>query len=551
MDERLELLFFKKLKEKKMADLSEIRELVPMDDFSAHQRTIIELKARGETYVGISNYMQRTTQCNYFAKHISMCLKRSAMGLHWELGENPSGVPPFLCPQDLKRLSDTIKEACDNGSPMDPFEVLDEACSLKGERLAKGIKFLQMIGCRDLQVAIAQDTVDTPVRSWINKIVDDLDAHIRNRRYIDPKRLESCAIDVIQNFIVCYSNLFQEVIPFLMFGADETMLESTCKLKAVMPNGTTVSIEADFPEMPHISAMLCHNVFGVTLPPFVILSDLKKLPDELKIFTDNKLIWVASTKSGYMTRDAFVLWTFHFVTWLSHFRTSLEPEYRENKVLLIMDGHTSRENPLALLIFRKFNVEVLILPSHTTHVLQMFDRVLAAVLKSEFGPKYRKLLKKSVINEETFNSDLSRARYCAILALLDAWRKASTPSNCITAARVVGMYPYDPNAAASSQFVRDLTEEERERYNRRQERLANRLNISGQVITTVEKIVEIANSIKSNPRFIHLCRLQTIMEGTFKQCVNDFLREPKNDTYLLSPMPQFFSPNRAPINFNQ
>ena len=410
-----------------------------MEDFSEHQRTIVELKARSETYVNISNHMQRTTQSNYFPKHISMCLKRSSMGFHWELGPNTSGVPPFLCPSDLNLLSEAIKEACENGSPMDPFEVLDEACSIKGERLAKGIKFLERIGCRDLQVAIAQDTVDTPVRSWINKIVDDMDARIRNRRYIDPKRLESCAIDIIQNFIICYRSLFSEIPPFLIFGADETMLESSCKLKAVMPNGITISVEADFPEMPHISAMMCHNVFGVSLPPFIIMSDLKNLPNELKVFTDNNLIWIASTKSGYMTMDYFVLWAFHFIVWLSLFRINLEPQYQQQKVLLIMDGHTSRENPLALLIFKKFNIEVLILPSHTTHVLQMFDRVLAAVLKSEFGPKFRKLLKKSVINGETFSSELARARYCAILALLDAWRKASTPTNCLTAARVVGM----------------------------------------------------------------------------------------------------------------
>ena len=160
------------------------------------------------------------------------------------------------------------------------------------------------------------------------------------------------------------------------------------------------------------------------------------------------------------------------------------------------------------------------------------------------------MLKKSVINGETFNSELARARYCAILALLDAWRKASTPTNCLTAARVVGMYPYNPDAAASSEFVRDLTEEERERFNRRQERLANRLNISGQVITTVEKIVEIRNSIMSNPRFTHLCSLEAIMQGNFSQCVNDFVSNPKNETYLLSKIPPFFAPNRAPLHYN-
>ena len=164
------------------------------------------------------------------------------------------------------------------------------------------------------------------------------------------------------------------------------------------------------------------------------------------------------------------------------------------------------------------------------------------------------MLKKSVINGKTFSSELARARYCAILALLEGWRKASTPTNCLRAARVVGMNPYNPDAAASSEFVTDLTEEERERFNLRQERLANRLNISGQVITSVEKIVKIMNNkiveIMSNPRFTHLCSVEAIMQGNFSQCVNDFVSNPKNDTYLLSKIPPFFAPNRAPLHFN-
>ena len=433
---------------------------------------------------------------------------------------------------------------------MDPFEVLDEACELKGERLAKGIRFLELLKCNDLKVALVQETVDTPVRSWINNVIDNLDAHIRNRRYIDAKRLESCSIEIIRSFSVSYGNLFSSVPPFLFFGADETMLESRCSLKAVLPNGTTVQIEADFPDMPHISSMMCHNIYGVALPPFIILSDLRHLPEELKPYTLTNQIWVASTKTGYMNRDAFVLWCFHFVSWLSHYRTTLPQQFQQHQVLLVMDGHTSRENPLALFLLRRYNVEVLILPSHTTHVLQMFDRVLASVLKSEYGPKFRKLLRKSYVNEEQYASDLARTRYCAITALLDAWKKASTPSNCLKAARITGVYPYNPDAAINSEFVRDLTPEERERFERRQERREMRLNISGQVVTTSEKIVEILSSIRVNQRFSHLCDLNAAMQSTYSRIVRDFLQNPRNDTYLLSSIPPLFSPTRMPVYFN-
>ena len=524
--------------------------LLPTSYFSDAQKRILTLKAEGKTYVQISEEMSRITQRNIFPRHISLCLRKSALGFKWELNDNPTGVPPFLCPADIDSLTMIIKEACDNGSPMDPYEVLDEACSLKSERIAKGIKFLEVVGCNDLKISIAQESVDTPVRSWINKIINECDAHLRNRRYIDAKRLESCAVDVIQGFIISYQNLFNETVPFLIFGADETMLESSCKLKAVLPNGTNVSFEANFPDMPHISAMLCHNVFGVTLPPFIILSDLKHCPEELKPFTLTNQLWLASTPNGYMNRDGFLLWSLHFITWLSCFRTTLPESLREQSALLILDGHTSRENPIALFLLRRFNVQVLVLPSHTTHVLQMFDRVLAAVLKAEFGPKFRKLLKKSIETNMEFASDLARTRYCAVVALLDSWKKSATSSNCLKAAKIVGIYPPDPSIAAQSSFVRDLTPVERERYNARQQRLMNRLNISGQIITTPEKITEIVNALKNKPRFAHLCNLEQVMQTTFSRLVRDLLQFPKNDTFLLSTIPPFFSPNRAPVFFD-
>jgi hypothetical protein len=72
-----------------------------------------------------------------------------------------------------------------------------------------------------------------------------------------------------------------------------------------------------------------------------------------------------------------------FCAQLSVYRLSLPPDLFEEPALLILDGHISRPNITALMVFCLFNVDVLILPGHTTHVLRPLDIVIASSLKSE------------------------------------------------------------------------------------------------------------------------------------------------------------------------
>ena len=138
--------------------------------------------------------------------------------------------------------------------------------------------------------------------------------------------------------------------------------------------------------------MCCHNVAGEKVPPFLILSGLSELPKELKPYVDRGQIWLASSPSGWQTRDTFLYWTLCFLNWLSTYRLTLSEEIRSKTALLIMDGHVSRENPIALLLFKSQNVNILIMPSHTSHALQMFDVVLASPLKRTFAKQFRRLI---------------------------------------------------------------------------------------------------------------------------------------------------------------
>ena len=80
--------------------------------------------------------------------------------------------------------------------------------------------------------------------------------------------------------------------------------------------------------------------------------------------------------------------------------------------------------------------------------------------------------------------------------------------------------------------------------------MVNRRNISDKNITAPEVIAEIFNTLKDNPWFTHLCNLTEVMASTFRNVVQEILRKPKNETYLLSSLPPLLCPIMAPLYFS-
>lgn len=58
--------------------------------------------------------------------------------------------------------------------------------------------------CPKLAPKIESETISPPSRPWINGILQEIDAHIISRRLIDFKRLESCSMEVVDNFFSSY-----------------------------------------------------------------------------------------------------------------------------------------------------------------------------------------------------------------------------------------------------------------------------------------------------------------------------------------------------------
>lgn len=79
-----------------------------------------------------------------------------------------------------------------------------------------------------------------------------------------------------------------------------------------------------------------------------------------------------------------------------------------------MDGHKSRENPVAIQILKDNNVEVFIIPAHTSHVTQLFDVIIASPMKSYFSD----LLKKMMDDFKIDQNNTAQLRFFCVKAAI-------------------------------------------------------------------------------------------------------------------------------------
>lgn len=73
---------------------------------------------------------------------------------------------------------------------------------------------------------------------------------------------------------------------------------------------------------------------------------------------------------------------------------------KTKKELLIIDGHSSRENPGAMQLLSETDINVLILPSHTSHILQVLDVAISVSIKHCFIDIFNDGIKKKFSRQQ-------------------------------------------------------------------------------------------------------------------------------------------------------
>ena len=389
--------------------------------------------------------------------------------------------------------------------------------NLKIYRIGKAIQFLRLINSDGLADTLDEHIFESPSRQWVNSIIVMIDAKLAQAKFIDGKRFLACSFETIHKYFDTISPIIKEYDKILVFTSDETMMECTKSVRNIVPRTIPTYTEEKPPEMPHITAMCTTSIIGSKPPLFIILKNKKTIPKEIKDLINSGQLWIISSPTGWMDRWCFLIWTFNFIGWCYSFRQKLASSLRSLPILLILDGHTSRECPIALQLLKIYNICVFVLPGHTTHVLQLFDIGLAGPLKTKFTIIFSRNLKDSKKYTETKMS--ANIRKIAIESFLEAWDLVCSKSNCEAGARAIGLHPLNRSAPLSSGFVKDLSPAERARQDAIDARKQRRLDINNCVITDDAKIEEIRATVSRSAKDCDLAKRVEDFESYHELCM--------------------------------
>ena len=88
---------------------------------------------------------------------------------------------------------------------------------------------MKEIKCNNILEVIENETIEDPVRSWINKNLNELEAKIKSARVVDYEWYFVCTPGIIIAFFKITCEVLDGVESALIFGADELGLDPSIK----------------------------------------------------------------------------------------------------------------------------------------------------------------------------------------------------------------------------------------------------------------------------------------------------------------------------------
>ena len=172
----------------------------------------------------------------------------------------------------------------------------------------------------------------------------------------------------------------------------------------------------------------------------MVLHKAARVQDSWKVKAPGN-VTVSATNKGYITKSKFHEYGLYFIRYLK----SNGLAYRPN--LLIIDEHKSHVYNLPFYeAMRDNNVEILTIPPHTSHLLQVLDSVLHSVPFAQFKKWWEYHLMR--YNNAHSARNLTKNEFWEVFS--PAWNSAMVPKNIISGFRKTGLYPHNPEAIPES-----------------------------------------------------------------------------------------------------
>lgn len=182
----------------------------------------------------------------------------------------------------------------------------------------------------------------------------------------------------------------------------------------------------------NVTVLACMNATGQYIPPFVLFKGVRKRDDFLVGMPAGTEI--VMTEKGWVNEDAFQLWLQHF----NRYRT-------QGKVILILDGHASHTTYSVVDLCDSLDIELVLLPPHTSHALQPLDVSFFKPLKSYYHQQ------ATSWQHAHPNQGITKVAFGGIFK--QAWNQAATVGNAVKGFEKTGIFPLNANAIPDHKFI--------------------------------------------------------------------------------------------------
>ncbi|KAJ6247905.1 protein derived from transposon [Anaeramoeba flamelloides] len=310
-------------------------------------------------------------------------------------------------------------------------------------------------------------------RNWVRFFCKRNGLFLKTPIYLEEKRVYVTE-EIIFDFVNKLQGLYleNEYLDELIFNMDETSLRinNSRRIKVLTTAEKLKAFRRKGAKGAHMSAVVTISAGGELLPTYLILP------------------WAIEV----------------FIPYVLKMRKKLN--CKGDRALLILDGHSSRSNPDVLDLFALYNIDCVVIPAHSSHIIQPLDVGVFHSFKSEVAKIKGK-----------------KSDYFGIVE--HALRFATSPLRINGAFRNAGIFPLNFELLCNKKEVFQSNLLNLISPQQNIPRGGGRFNISGKIITNYKNRSEIrrrSNHKKANKNIVQHNRSPQIALNQMSQLLTSF-----------------------------
>ena len=265
-----------------------------------------------------------------------------------------------------------------------------------------------------------------------------LKGFLRRHRQLHPKKSKNISVNwamcanpsTVASFFDQYKKVCDQYnieLPLYIWNCDESGVQDVPKEEVVVGEKANSQVPTECGEISTVLTFT--NAAGNILPPLIIHKGRRV--NETWLDGIPKDVIVKASPKGYINKGIFYEYSLKWVQWL-------RCNDRLKKNLLLLDVHKSHIYNIAFVrLMVCNNIEVMAIPSHTSHVLQPLDSTPFVTFKTMWNTNLIEYLFTSV------GCKMPKQDFWKVF--WPSWRKAMPTAKLQSGFRRMGMFPINPN----------------------------------------------------------------------------------------------------------